>query len=751
MALINDVKTVCDRLAPRGWRDLLLRLTDQELDIQQASATELQAVLTRPLNTIDRTGGLADFDRYGRQAVTGGQPSRSLLYHTLASPSVHPTADGSPTDRDHYPTLSELDVLENFIYSLVSDRTDLDDTFVAVFAYQYRVGSRTSHFRHADLAYSRTGVGRVGTADCHYDPSRRGFWVVPQTGGDALCVLPARYGAFLARRAKPGGDGSVQGGHDGLADDDYVFPVHKLFAGDECLKGRTLGLDFLEYHRNEKLRMAHRLPQSRDGLPLPPGFDISKHPYVRDSNNGGNLATLQHAGASVLVVPTAQPTLVRTVSQYNAATGKEQIVHFVVPRSRRITTSTLMIPDDGGDRLAPEYVNIRQEVDPAGAPDQRPTDLNSLSASDFARTMREGDYPAAHFTDDSCDGCVEAVVTGLATDTENLPAFSLITAPDFFPLADQMEVEQDLSIRRVRPLSKGRLPANPNLMRPSDPTRYAFDVRETTVTAIVGAAASGPAVDIIGQSNRTISSLPDSASDVYAPGWDTTRSRDQIGSFLTTSGLGSPFPEDAKLCAAIASFWPAVAPDNGRTFGNDDSADISMGNQLPMLDQELGFHARHQRVKAGQVVSYRGWDGEYGPFYETAEGKTYVNYVDIERSDYVAHALAGRIHVSLTAEIQSEDLLARHRALVACQRLIGTRMCLVSFRAVEDWTAFRGGPSPLVDGGYRLDFADLGHVRGATDEVERLHREVRERHVFHVAENGLLYDKNETGFVFYPS
>jgi len=730
---------------------VLLNATDQGLDIRQGSAAALHAALTSALVTIDRSGGFSDFDRYGARGITGGQPSRSLLYHALASPSVHPTADGSVAGPQDYPTLDELDVIENFIYSLVSDRTDLSDTFVAVFAYQYRVASRTSHFRHADVAYSRTGVGRVGTADCNYDTSRRSFWVLPQEGGNAVCVLPARYGAFLARRAKPGGAGSVQGGHDGAVDDDFVFPVHKLFAGDECLEGQTIGLDFLEYHRNEKLRMVHRMPLSSDGLPLPPGFDISKHPYVRDSNNGGGLATLRREGASVLVIPTPRPTLTRTVTQHNSHTGAEQIVHFVVPKSPRITTSTLMIPDDGGDRLAPEYVNIRQKIDPAGAPDQVPTDLNTLSPSDFARTMRDGDYAAAHFTDDSCDGCVEAVVTGLSSSRENLPAFSLVTAPDFFPLADQMEVEQDSSIRRVRPLSKGRLPANPKLVRPSNPSRYAFDERETTVTAIVGPVASGPAVEIIGEANRTISSLPDSASDVFAPGWDTTRSRDELGSFLTTSGLGSPFPEDAKLCAAIASFWPAVAPDNGRTFGNDDSSNISMGNQLPMLDKELGFHPRHEKVEAGHVTAYRGWDGEYGPFYETVSGKTYVNYVDIERSDYVAHALAGRIHVGLTAEIQSEDLLARHRALAACERLIGGRNCLVSFQAIDDWTVFSGGPSQLANGGFLLDFADLGSARAATDETERLRREVEKRHVFHVAENGLLYNNDGAGFVFYPS
>ena len=47
-----------------------------------------------------------------------------------------------------------------------------------------------------------------------------------------------------------------------------------------------------------------------------------------------------------------------------------------------------------------------------------------------------------------------------------------------------------------------------------------------------------------------------------------------------------------------------------------------------------------------------------------------MNHVAIERSDYVSQALAGRIRVSLTAEVQSEDLIARHQALNACESVL---------------------------------------------------------------------------------
>jgi hypothetical protein len=758
MSLIDDVKTVCDRLAPRGWRDLLLNVTAGALDITQSTAPKLKAALTAPLATIHRTGGFSDFHRTANRAITGGRPSHSLLYHALASPLVHPTSTGNPsTDLDDYPTLDELDVVENFIYSLVSDRTDLDGTIVTVFAFQYRVASRTSHQRHADVAFSRTGVARVGTANSNYDASRRSFWVIPSNGKDAIAVLPARYGVFLARRAKPGAAGSVQGGHSGAADDEFLFPLHKLFAGKECLKGRNIGLAFLEFHRNEKLRKIHSRPMLNNGLPLPAGFDTSKPPYVRDSSNGGNLASLRMVGASVLVVPSPAKTLARTVAQRNSITNKDQVVHFIVPPSLRITTSTLMIPASNGARLAPEYVSIRHEIDPAGPVEQTPKDLNTLSESAFQKAMRDGGYAAAHFADDSCDGCVEAAVTGLPVGVENRPAFSLITAPDYYPLSDQWEVETDPSIRNVDPLSRGRLPANPTLPRPSNPSLFAFDHSEKTVTAIVGEVASGPLVPVAGQSNRMVSYLPDAASGVFAPGWDTSRSRDALGAFLTTSGLGSPFPEDAKLCAAIASFWPAVAPDNGRTFGNDRSADIDifLGNQLPMLDEELGFHAKHERVQSSEVESYRGWDGEFGPFYERVGTKVHVNYVAIERSDYVSHALQGRIRVSLTAEVQSEELIARNQALEACQRILNvsssaTVVCLVVFRKVDDWPSLGSGVSQLAGGGFLLDFAELKGTRKTTAEIERVRKEVQKRHICQFGSNGIAYKNGATAFDFIP-
>jgi hypothetical protein len=716
----------------------------------------LQTALTRSLPTINRARpGFEDFAPTGTRAITGGRPAHSLLYHAFASSGVHPTTSGLPSSNSgDYPTLLELDVVENFIYSLVAGRTDLTNTFIAVFAYQYREASRTPHLRYADMAFSRTGVARVGVADANYDASRRSFWIIPATNGDSLAVLPARYGVFLARRAKPGAAGSVQGGHRGAADDNFIFPVHKLFSGPECLNNKNINVDFQEFHRNEKLRMTHSLPARDGGLPVPAGFDIQKPPYVRDSRNGGNLVNLQRVGASVLVVPKPGAALVRTVSQVNNISSSNQIVYFIVPqkkvvrnRDTRFSESTLEIPAFGEDRLAPEYVNIRHEIDPTGPITQTPTDLNLLSTSEFDTKIVQGNYAAAHFADDTCDGCIEAIVTGLAAGTESRPAFSLITAPDFFPLADQFEVETDSTIRRVAPLSRGRLPVNPNLPRPSNPMAFSFQRNDRTVTAVVGGVAIGTQVDIRGHLNRLISFLPDAGSNVFAPGWDTSRSRDAIGAFLTSSGLGSPFPEDAKLCAALASFWPAVAPDNGRTFGNQ-----GFENQLPMLDEELGFHPAHERVRSAELASYRGWDGEFGPFFESDGTRLFVNFVAIERSDYVSQALAGRIKASLTAEVQSEDLIARHQALNACKNTLqlaqNSNVCLVVVRKVNDWAAFGRGSPQLTGSGFQMEFAELRGAEIATAELNRVRLEVRKRHICQAGSNGIAYKNGTTAFRF---
>ena len=316
MTLFDQVRTAIGRLVPRGWR-ALMAAHGLHLD-----AADLAAELRRPLvgangnSTIDRTlAGFEDFSSAGTAAIEPGDPGRSLLYHALASPNVYPAPAGPRTDHD-FPTLIELDTIENYIYSLTKRRLkDLGDVVVAVFACQYRPGSASVHGKHADMAFSRTGISRVGTAPMHYDPLRRSFWAVPQGGASGVSVMPARYAAFLAERRKLTSRDSVVhplNGQDlGDHGNTFLVPVHKLFPGSECLAGENLQMSFLEYHRSEKLSRIHQLAPAKGGIQPLPGFNINQPPFVRESQD---LVALQPAGASTLLVSHARTALAETAT-----------------------------------------------------------------------------------------------------------------------------------------------------------------------------------------------------------------------------------------------------------------------------------------------------------------------------------------------------------------------------------------------------------------------------------------------------
>ena len=110
MALIDEVQRVCERLAPAGWRDLLLL---HGLDIQaRPLADELNKTLS-----IDRTiKGFEDFSLQGTRGVEAGHPALSLLYHALASPNVTEGAGATPLA--DFPTAAELETLLDYAYGV---------------------------------------------------------------------------------------------------------------------------------------------------------------------------------------------------------------------------------------------------------------------------------------------------------------------------------------------------------------------------------------------------------------------------------------------------------------------------------------------------------------------------------------------------------------------------------------------------------------------------------------------------------
>jgi hypothetical protein len=262
--LIDDVRAVCGRLAPSGWAELLAA---HGLDL---AAPDLAAELARPLDAVDRSRpGFEDFALEGVRGIEPGQPARSLLYHALASPSVVARPGGAPLDA--FPTAAELDAVENYVFGArppsleeVLVRAGSADTALVVFATDYRPAVQTAHRRHADLCLSRTGVARVGTAPARWDGRLRGF--VPQVDDDvhAFRVLPATYAVYLAMRVAGSEADAVPlrfraADDSGPGDDTRWFwvPLHKVFDGPECLRGRDLTVGLQVGHLNEKLRRVH--------------------------------------------------------------------------------------------------------------------------------------------------------------------------------------------------------------------------------------------------------------------------------------------------------------------------------------------------------------------------------------------------------------------------------------------------------------------------------------------------------------
>ena len=182
MTLINELKAVCDRLAPLGWRDLLKKVTHNSLDIEQATEAKLKAALLKtPISDIDRTRpGFEDFDGAGRQGITQGKPYSKSALSRARQPLRYARRGRAPLKG--FPTPRELETVENAVFGLQPPtlaslvQAAGGKLSVVVFALEYRPAVDVPDRAHADLVFSRTGISRVGTARPKYLPDVRGFW-----------------------------------------------------------------------------------------------------------------------------------------------------------------------------------------------------------------------------------------------------------------------------------------------------------------------------------------------------------------------------------------------------------------------------------------------------------------------------------------------------------------------------------------------------------------------------------------------
>ena len=730
MALLDDVRAVCRRLAPHGWADLLAAHG------LQLDADDLAGELGRRLPSVDRDlPGFEDFSLDGVRGVEPGSPAGSLLYHALASPGVTLAPDGSPLG--DFATPAELEAVENYVFGVrapsmpeIVVRAGAAPLAVVVFATEYRPSTQTPHQRHADLVFSRTGVARVGTAPASYDGRQRGYLPFVAEDAHALRVLPARYAPYLAVRvagdpasalpmrfrratATDRGDGARQ----------FWVPLHKLFDGRECLRGRDLTVRWQARHVNEKLRRIHLALGARASWGRP---HIDRPPF-RFTNGIAELSGEPDMGTGTLV-----PVPHRRLVVPAELDGRP--LTFEVPPDAPLLSSSLNIPPEGDWRHGPEFVHVRHRVDDDGSR----TDLNERA--DVTAVVAAGGYRAQHYLDFTGDGFVAAVVPQLASDVpRRRSAYSIVAAPDFFPSTDQRELTEWTASRvpsRLRAsiwqrppdaLSDDRLPPNITVRGSG------FRADDDTVTALVslpsGAAARPTRLEDVRTERH--SHLPDDAAGFFAPGWDISVDGRPGGPMhLAAYGLGSPFPEDSKLCAAISAFWPAVAPDAARTF----EPKPDWPTVAPLTDAEVG--------SAGQLP----WDGVPGPRLVRLDGQELVEYASFDHADYVTNSLLGTFTLALTGRVTEQEYRSRVLAMARAYDAVGVgtgaspgavlaakgRWAVVSFRTTDGddpdvRSAVADTGALLVQPLYRFELCRRGPVRPSATDVAKVHMPVQRR------------------------
>jgi len=772
-------KELLQWLHDNGWIAYLNKTLS--LNIDAADADVSHYLQKQQFAKID---GFDDFA--GHRLIEPGYPAGSLLYHALASPRVKPQGFGP----QQYPRIAQLDILEDIIYGLrAMDAEDWSKIVLAVFAYEYRPAYKTPHHNHADMVFSRTGIARIGEYKMNYDPFNRCFLNKPLDAAKTknIAVAPARYGLFLARTITGETGISLMGKAIDGNDPSRFFlqPIRKIFTGDTLIS--LNGIVFKDYHVNEKLySLVKKSPDSFDNPIDKSGklkFDIEKPPFKVESNHSANLVESTVIGSSILITSVAAP-LVRPAIQNHERiflnVTKDDDAYFSALTTAQVGDEEVLDIDNPPDdiqrevndykvpRNAPLFVNIKYRQDK-----KDPARLIHLLTTEKDMHVYDN-YKAALFEDSICDGCV-TVDTTLWTSKivpadilkNCLPAFSIITAPDFFPLVDNYDLSAfDLaatpketnffegglySLCAERTIPNQRL-VNPLTGKPAFVPGLNTPNKVETCTAVF-CEETGEKIstnpDFSMPSKRdyqATSFLPDVCSGIFAPGWDITYANDkpvenshqQNGyvkkdSYLSTRGLGSPFAEDMKLCAAMDGMWPAASPDAARTY--QGSLDVSYRNpaSIPLMDTEIGLNKGSPACVSLKIAESFGWDGEQGPFLKKKDGRFMVNFTDLASADYIENAMNGKMDMSLLRELTSAELWSRMACLKLCikklpqidfsqhivdpengKKIVGfTGLWLVSAEKVNNWDAGATGqgiPSDLV--GNSIKWATGGKVSG---------------------------------------
>jgi hypothetical protein len=555
------------------------------------------------------------------------------------------------------------------------------------------------------------GRRRLGTIEPLYDARARNFAALDPSRPFDFRVAPRRFAAYLAAQFRgraafgPQDPLPCDDKQDSLPCDDklqFWAPIHKLFSGPECIAGLNLEVGLERGLRNDELAQFHRFLDLAGLENNWSGEVLEEFPFMIKDEFIGSMSGRPDFGEGVLE---PRPSPLATPAQY-----KGRLLTFPVdgrytsnPSNMQLSSMQVLplapsSPDDeprymldtaqNTQRPAPEYINIRHRLLPNGEID----DLNLRP--DMNEIMSEGGYQTLHYIDGAGDGWIKPRCPQLEGVVDAImPAYCMVGLPDFFPKVTQRDLmiwwrdKVPKPIRdalwAIQPLALSQTRIAGNITLPAG-----FSLEDTTITAIVSQPfeEEGPVQSPNGPWTIEKAGMPDGAIGLYDPGWETSQGiyfRDRhlpLQKFLAGYGLGSPFIEDAKLCAALGAYWPGVAPDSTREYQPDKQlggAVYPYPTIAPLTDEEIGsapiaegqfmprngVHGPRETTVEGRQVAFMPWDGVQGPSAAMFKGRPVAAYTDATRVDYVD--LVGTMTAALTSRIDTDEYQARILAMEA--------------------------------------------------------------------------------------
>jgi hypothetical protein len=394
----------------------------------------------------------------------------------------------------------------------------------------------------------------------------------------------------------------------------FLLPIRKIFNDDILFE--NFRLLYKENHLNGKLSI---LSNHKPGLDRKSSDLIENDPRITNMDS------------TFLVISKNKP-LIRMVDGVAFKVDEDIDNRYFTSFSRKQENGFFVEVLNGNNRGSNNYLDSRNEPMYIHVAHQiingEVKVIPRKPDNDFEDIIDKGGYYAPVFEDSICDGIVTVSTSNLKSsklqDVINkgiYPAFSIITAPDFFPNVDLLDIinydvapgasnESNFFEGGVASLASLRVRPNPQLIdpiknMPAFPMSHDPDKLSNTFTAVI--SSKRETMRDWNQDYLASSFLPDSCSSIFAPGWDITyANKDATGNtpeiFLSTQGLGSPLVEDMKFCAAMNGMWAVACPDSARVFQGSvtgDEFDLKGWRRnptaIPLMDDELGFHEKSSR------------------------------------------------------------------------------------------------------------------------------------------------------------